>query len=168
MNDKESKFLLGQTNETFVITDLASSQDVRQALTRQAQKSIHIFDTALNDPLYREQEYIDILRQFISAEGRPVVKVLISNIDQAMRNAHQFFYLSQRVPSHFQIRLAPQSYTHSFFIADTTGYLDHRMGAGYEAEVNFNHPAHARSLINFFDDVWNRSSSPTDTRSLNL
>ena len=168
MNTQNENNILGHSNDTFVVTDLESSQNIRRSLTEQAHKSIHIFDTALRDPLYKESDFIDTLRQFISADGRPVVKVLISNIDQAMRNAHQFFYLCQRSPSHFQIRLSSQSFTHSFFIADAIGYLDHRMGSGYEAEVNFNHPSHAQSLINFFDEVWNRSSSPTDSRNLNV
>ncbi|MCW9023051.1 MAG: hypothetical protein OQK73_00070 [Gammaproteobacteria bacterium] len=168
MTDDIKAHKLGVSEDELVVADPESSQTARLVLAQQAKTSIHIFEPALRDELYRQQDFIDAVRDLISNDTHSIIKVLVNNIEQAMRNSPQLFALSRRVPSHVQIRLAPQSYHHYFFVADATGYLDHRMGTGYESEVHFNHPAKAKSLINFFDKVWGRSSSPSESRNLSV
>lgn len=166
--DKHEPSLGGDNEDAIAITELESSQAVRLALAQQANTSIHIFEANLRDEIYHSTAFIDALRTLVATDTRAIVKILINDIDQAMNNAPQVFSLSRRVPSHIQIRLSPTRYHHSFFVADTTGYLDHRMGSGYEAEAHFNHPARAKSLISFFDEVWNRSRSAQESQNITV
>ena len=164
--DKE--YILGESGDTFQATDFAACQSVIHELAQQANNSLYVFDRDLSGDLFNSTPFVDALRQALANNSHADIKLLVHDIDRAQRNAPQLFQLSRRAPSHVQIRQSDRAYHHAFVVADAIGFLDHRMGTGHEAEVNFNHPAQARSLISFFNEVWNRSAVPADAQGVNL
>ncbi len=164
----DSEYILGETDITFQVTDFEACQSVIHELAQQANTSLHIFDQDLSGELFNSGAFIDSLRRLLASNSHSIIKLLVHDSDRARRNAPQLFQLSRRAPSHVQIRQSDRAYHHAFVVADATGYLDHRMGTGHEAEVNFNHPAQAASLISFFNDIWSHSPAPADAQGLSL
>ena len=164
----DSEHILGESDIAFQVTDFEACQSVIYELAQQANTSLHIFDQDLSGELFNSSAFIDSLRRLLANNGHSLIKVLVHDIDRARRNTPQLFQLARRAPSHVQIRQSDRAYHHAFVVADATGYLDHRMGTGHEAETNFNHPAQAASLISFFDDIWNQSLVPADAQGLSL
>ena len=164
----DTEHILGKSSTSFQVTDFADCQLVIQELAQQANTSLYIFDINLSAELFNSAAFIEALRQLLSSNSHSSIKVLVADVDRSRRNTPQLFQLARRSPSHVQIRQSNRAYHHAFVVADATGYLDHRMGAGHEAEVNFNHPAQAQSLINFFDEVWERSPVSPDTQASGL
>jgi len=157
----DTEHILGKSSTSFQVTDFENCQVVIQELAQQASTSLYVFDI-------NSTAFIESLRQLLSSNSHSSIKVLVADVDRTRRNAPQLFQLARRSPSHVQIRQSDRAYHHAFVIADATGFLDHRMGTGHEAEVNFNHPAQARSLISFFNEVWNRSQVPADSQSIGI
>ncbi len=164
----DSEYILGETSDDFQVSDLAAGQSVILELAQQARTSLHIFDRDLSGELFNSSAFINSLRQLLATNRHASIKLLVSDIERARRHAPQLFQLSRRSPSHMQIRQSDRAYHHVFVVADASGYLDHRMGSGHEAEVNFNHPAQAASLIDFFTSIWNHSPVPADAQGLSL
>ncbi len=164
----DTEHILGKNSTAFQVTDFEACQLVIHELAQQASTSLHVFDSDLSGDLFNSTAFIDSLRQLLGNNSRSIIKVLVSDIDRARRNTPQLFQLARRSPSHVQIRQSGRAYHHAFVVADATGFLDHRMGTGHEAEVNFSHPAQAHSLINFFNDIWNRSPVPADAQGSGL
>lgn len=164
----DTEHILGKSNTSFQVTDFENCQVVIQELAQQASTSLYVFDINLSAELFNSTAFIESLRQLLSSNSHSSIKVLVADVDRTRRNAPQLFQLARRSPSHVQIRQSDRAYHHAFVIADATGFLDHRMGTGHEAEVNFNHPAQARSLISFFNEVWNRSQVPADSQSIGI
>ncbi|VAX06405.1 hypothetical protein MNBD_GAMMA25-1861 [hydrothermal vent metagenome] len=164
----DTEHILGKSDSAIQVTDFARCQSLINELVQQATSSLHIFDINLSTELFNSTIFIEALRHLLSSNSHSSIDVLVADTERSRRNAPQLFQLARRSPSHVQIRQSDRAYHHAFVVADTTGYLDHRMGTGHEAEVNFNHPAQARSLVGFFKDVWNRSPVPADAQGLNL
>jgi len=163
-----TEHILGKSGTAFQVNDFETCQSIIHELAQQATTSLHIFDNDLSGELFNATAFIDSLRQLLARNAHSSIKVLVHDIDRARRSTPQLFQLARRSPSHVQIRQSERAYHHAFVVADATGFLDHRMGTGHEAEVNFNHPAQARSLIDFFNDVWSHSLIPADAQGLNL
>ncbi len=164
----DTEHILGKNSTAFQVTDFAACQLIINKLAQQASTSLHVFDINLSAELFNSTAFIEALRQLLCNTSHSSIKVLVADIDRTRRNAPQLFQLAQRSPSHVQIRQSERAYHHAFVVADITGFLDHRMGTGHEAEVNFNHPAQARSLINFFNEIWNRSQLLTDSQGIGI
>ncbi|HHH88988.1 MAG TPA: hypothetical protein ENK45_00300 [Aliiroseovarius sp.] len=164
----DGEHILGESGTPFQVTDFAANQSIIQELAQQARTRLIIFDQALAGDLFNSTDFIDALRRLLAGNRRSEIRVLVADLDRARRNAPQLFQLSRRSPSHVHIRQTERPYHHAFVVADGTGYLDHRMGTGHEAEVNFNHPAQAASLTSFFDEIWNRSEASAEAQESGL
>ena len=160
--------VLGKNSRAFQVTDFEAGQSIIQELAQQARTSLHVFDQDLSARLFNSTAFIDSLRQLLANNRHASIKLLVADINRARLNAPQLFQLNYRAPTHVQIRQSERAYHHVFVVADATGYFDHRMGSGHEAEVNFNHPAQATSLIHFFDSIWNYSPVPGDAQKPSL
>jgi len=164
----DTEYILGKNSTPFQVTDFSVCQSVIHELAKQASISLHIFDINLSAELFNSAPFIDALRKLLSSNSHSKIEVLVADVERTRRNTPQLFQLARRSPSHVQIRQSNRAYHHAFVVADAIGFLDHRVGTGHEAEVNFNHPAQARSLISFFNDIWNQSPVPADSQELNI
>lgn len=151
-----------------------SSDDVRQgtvALADQARRSLDIFTQQLDRRIYDNREFIEALKQLATSSRYALIRILIKDSTQVVKQGSRVVQLSYRISSRLQIRKPPGEYydfDEEFVIADQKGLMRRKQGGRYEGELNFNDAAQCRRSLKFFEECWEKSSTDPELRHLVL
>jgi len=170
IQDLES-FRLGQSAEDLVLSDSTECREVSAALARQAHRTLDILSHALDASLYDNEPFLGAVKELATASRQSQVRVLVQQPDKAVKNGHRLIELARRLTSHIEIRQVHEDFSEvieAFLVADVDGFVHRKNAARYEAMANFHAPNQARMLLQLFDEIWEKSTVPTELRRLHL
>jgi predicted GNAT family N-acyltransferase len=141
-------------------------------LIMQSRRQLCIYSPDLEYILYGQSEIVEALKQFAFSNGNASVQIIIQDPAILRSQPHPLLALTQRLPSHFNIRAPVEAedlqYLSAFVINDRGGYLFRLLGNRYEGHWSPNLPARHRQLGEEFERVWQRSRPCTEFRALGL
>jgi hypothetical protein len=155
------------------LIDLSSQQEKQfhcQNLTAQASHMIRIFTSDLDHDLYDQQDFIEILSRFARSSRFAEVRILLRNIEPAVKRGHAVLELSRRLSSKVTIRqlIEPTvSFNESYLLADSTGLFSHT-AQRQRATANYNSRYRVKMLCESFDQHWQNAQLPEELRTLAL
>ncbi|MEK1938782.1 MAG: histone acetyltransferase HPA2 [Pseudomonas sp.] len=164
-------FQLGGERELQHFTRPEQAQAHALALLQQAQRSLCIYTPDLERWLYHHSSVQDACTQFLLANPKNRLRILLNDPSSAVKEGHRLLQLSRRLSSNLHIRKLNPSYTNdeiAYLLADTGGLLMRPKLEQIAGYALYNDPGQVRVMQNKFDQAWDVSVSDLDLRSLLL
>jgi predicted GNAT family N-acyltransferase len=137
-----------------------------------ARRELCIYTRDLDPALFESDEALEALKR-VAISGRGAsVRIIVQDPRSIVARGHRLLPLAQRLTSVFALRTPVQDddlqYPSAFLLNDTSGYYFRVLGTRFEGEaVNYSPGRHAQ-LLEYFNQVWERSEPSEDLRQLNL
>jgi hypothetical protein len=161
--------VLGESDAELAFTSADENRELALALVRQARSTLQIFSRDLDPPVYDNVPFADALTAFCRRSRYAQAQILVQDTTALVRNGHRLVPLAQKLSSLVQIRRVCeecQDFGEAFLVADRTGLVHRRQGKVYRGVASFKARGQARTLLNLFADVWERSSPDPELRRL--
>lgn len=141
------------------------------ALLQQARHSINLYSGDLEPWLYNHSSVEQACRQFLLANPRNRMRILLKDCSRAIKEGHRLVALARRLPSNLQIRkLNPHQPIDdsAVLLIDSCGVSLRADADPYNGYALYNDPARLRSRLESFNKAWETSISDADLRSFLL
>jgi hypothetical protein len=162
-------FSLGGARELQHFTQPEQAQAHALALLQQAQRSLCIHTPDLERWLYNHSSVQEACTQFLLANPKNRLRILLNDSTSAVKEGHRLLQLSRRLSSGIQIRKLNPSYSFdetAYLLADTNGLLLRPKLEQIVGYALYNDPGQVRVLQTKFDQAWDVSVTDLDLRSL--
>ncbi len=140
-------------------------------LVSQATRIVRFYTPDLEHGIYDNSKMVDAFSNFARNNRNAELQILIEDINAVVQRDHLILDLSRRLPSSIKIRKASAPMGEkltSFLLADTSGVLAQSDKSEQPRIINFNNRIKVAKLAISFDQVWHKSVSPAELRSLPL
>lgn len=137
-----------------------------------AKRELCIYTRALDPDLFESEVVLEALKR-VAISGRGAsIRILVQDPRAVAARGHRLLPLAQRLTSVFALRTPVQDddlqYPSAFLLNDVRGYYFRVLGNRFEGEaVNYAPGRHAQ-LLEYFNQVWERSEPSEDLRQLSL
>ena len=137
-----------------------------------ARKDVCIYTRDLDAALFDNDGVLDSLKRLAVSGRGATIRVIVQEPRVPAQRGHRLVALAQRLSSAFALRTPTQEedlqYPSAFVLNDARGYYFRVLGSRYEGEaVNYAPGRHAQ-LLDFFNQVWERSEPSDELRQLSL
>jgi predicted GNAT family N-acyltransferase len=137
-----------------------------------ARRELCIYTRDLDPALFGSEAGLEALKQLGVAGRGASVRIVVQDARTAAQRSHRLIALVQRLPSVFALRTPVQDddlqYPSAFVVNDARGYYFRVLGNRFEGEaVNYAPGRHAQ-LLEYFNQVWERSEASEELRQLAL
>ena len=142
------------------------------ALIGAARRELCIYTRDLDPALFESDVALEALKR-VAISGRGAsIRIIVQEPRLVVAHGHRLLQLTQRLTSVFALRTpvndADLQYPSAFLINDVYGYYFRVLGTRFEGEaVNYAPGRHAQ-LLEYFNQVWERSEPSEDLRQLAL
>lgn len=137
-----------------------------------AKRELCIYTRTLDPDLFESETVLEALKR-VAISGRGAsIRILVQDPRAVSARGHRLLPLAQRLTSVFALRTPVQDddlqYPSAFLLNDVRGYYFRVLGNRFEGEaVNYAPGRHAQ-LLEYFNQVWERSEFSEDLRQLSL
>ncbi|MBS0438174.1 MAG: GNAT family N-acetyltransferase [Proteobacteria bacterium] len=137
-----------------------------------AKRELCIYTRALDPDLFENDAALEALKR-VAISGRGAsIRIIVQDPRAVATRGHRLLPLAQRLTSVFALRTPVEDndlqYPSAFIVNDTSGYYFRVLGNRFEGEaVNYAPGRHAQ-LLDYFNQVWERSETSEDLRQLSL
>jgi predicted GNAT family N-acyltransferase len=140
-------------------------------LVADARHKLWIYTRDLDRLLYDRESFIASVRR-IALSGRGAeVRILIHDASDAVRDSHRLLHLAARLPTYIVLRTPvdeDRQYPSAFLLNDIGGFLLRPIGSRYEGEGQTAAPGPQASLLNYFNQVWERAEPDPELRRVSV
>lgn len=147
-----------------VIDNRDSALAAAVELLELAKRDVCIYTRDLDPALLDTEATLEQLRRTGTAGARASVRIVIQQPNLPLRDGHRLIHLARRLPSVFRFRTPlteDLQYASAFLLNDRGGYLFRTLGSRFEGEANTYAPGRHAQLLEYFNQVWERSG-PSD------
>jgi predicted GNAT family N-acyltransferase len=141
-------------------------------LIGEARRDLCVYSRDLDPALFESDAALEALKR-VAISGRGAsIRIIIQDPRLVVARGHRLIELAQRLSSVFALRTPVNDddlqYPSAFLLNDASGYYFRVLGTRFEGEsVNYSPGRHAQ-LLEYFNQVWERSEPSEDLRQLNL
>jgi predicted GNAT family N-acyltransferase len=141
-------------------------------LIEAARRELCIYSRDLDPALFESDTALEALKR-VAISGRGAsIRIIVQDPRTVIARGHRLLPLTQRLTSVFALRTPVNDddlqYPSAFLLNDTSGYYFRVLGTRFEGEaVNYSPGRHAQ-LLEYFNQVWERSEPSEDLRQLSL
>lgn len=156
--------ILGRGNPAAAASEplqvLMTLEDVREATRRasaSAQRLISIFTPDLEQPVYDDPPFLEIIKHFILSHNFAKVRVLLHRNMRLIPTSNRFVAMARRLSSCIEFRAMDKQFagrTSAMLIADTHGIMYRAQASTFEGVAGYYQPAIARLHLQDFDEMW--------------
>ncbi len=156
------------------VLEVDSSKEHRLAtlaMLRHSRRTVLITSRDLDPPIYDDGEICTAIKNFIIANPRARVRILLQNSSGLFQREHRLVLLAQQLSSFIAIRLPRAenaNYNHAWFLADERGLIYRKLADRYEGTVCFNDPGQGGDLARSFDFIWETAEPHPGLRRLHI
>lgn len=139
------------------------------ALTQKASRNIDIISKHFDSGVFDTAEFIAAIKKLSISSQFTRIRILLKNPEPMTKNGHRIIELIQQLTSSIEVRVIPdeyKSYHEAFCLYDTKAVIYLRNAERYDGFANFDRPRLASELLNFFNEVWERSETDPNLRRL--
>ena len=164
-------YKLGKTKTEIHIDSAEENKNAAVCLAEQARYSIDIFTQDLDADIYNNKEFEHSIFKLAKRHHSTRIRILLQDSGKSIQNGHRLIRLAQTLTSSMFIHTPSAEHKDeqcAFMLADQLGFI-HRPVAidrNYKASANFMSPQRAGELTDFFNVVWEHSTSDRKTRRL--
>lgn len=150
----------------------AEAQACVDRIAADARHRLWIYTRDLDRALLDREAFLDQIKR-LAVSGRGAgVRILVHEPAIAVRDGHRLLSLASRLSSYVSLRkpVAEQDrHDPGAFIAnDVGGYFHRTLASRFEGEGNTHGPGRHRQLVEYFNQVWERSEEDPELRRMAL
>ena len=153
----------------------ASRAEVKAALLQllgDARHTLSVHSRDLDPGILDDVDVLAGLRGLAGSGRGTSLRFLLHDPAQAMRDGHRLIALAQRLPSAVQMRVPVEendiAYASAFALNDVGGYLLRPLAGRFEGRGSTCERGQHGLLQRYFNEVWERSESAAELRSLGI
>lgn len=164
-------FTLGEHRELQAFNTPEQARSHALALLQQAQRQLCLYSTDLEPWLYHHSSVQQACTQFLLANPKNRLRILLRDSSRAVREGHRLLTLARRLPSNCQIRKLHPDYPNeeiSFLLVDRCGLLLRPEPSQFAGYALYQDPQRNRLRLSQFEQAWATSISDADLRSFLL
>jgi predicted GNAT family N-acyltransferase len=129
-----------------------------------------IYTRDLDRLLLDREPVLEAVRR-IALSGRGAeIQILVQDGASAVRDGHRLLHLAARLPTFIHLRtpVVPEDrqYAPAFLLADNGGFYLRPIGSRFDGEGHSASPGLQAGLLNYFNQVWQRSEPDPELRRL--
>lgn len=163
---------LGQDSELLRYDGPRRAARAIAALACQARRELTLLTPDLEPALYDQASFLESVRRLaIERAGRLPVRILVLDVETAVRRSLRLIELARRLTSSIQIAVVPEELAgqcDAFLLVDNDGYCLRRRADPNRSLIDFADSATVRALRRGFDEIWAQSSPPIELLRLSL
>lgn len=141
-------------------------------LLQLAKRELCIYTRDLDAAIFDTEAVLEALKRIGIAGRGAAVRIIIQQPNLPVRDGHRLIHLARRLPSVFSFRTPDTDedlqYPSAFVLNDRRGYYWRTLGSRFEGEAHTYFPGRHAQLLDYFDQVWYRSSPSEELRQLSL
>ena len=165
------KYQLGINDDEVQIS--TSDEHLRAAtlMTLLCRRNISIISRELDPLAYDVPEFVDAMKKTLLANRRAKARIIVFESRAIASRGHLLLNLAGKLPSYIEFRKPGDEYAgfnESVFIADNTGYIYRNSAERFEGIINFNDKRKSKTLMDVFEEMWNRSNPDPNLRTLSI
>jgi len=160
---------LGTTN---VLVPLETAEQhclATQHMVRQCRRSVHIVSRDLDPAVYDVTEFCNALKQVLLEHRRMKVRILVHDGQAIARSGHKLLAVATQLTGFVEMRKPGpdhKDYNGAMFVGDDCGYITRRTSDRYTGAMNFSDRREARTLLEEFEEIWNKSMPDANLRKM--
>ncbi len=155
--------------------EVANHEEARRfvdELAAAARHKLWIYTRDLDRLLYDREVFLDAVRR-VALSGRGAeVRILIHDPKDAVRDGHRLLHLAARLPTYIHLRSPvaeeDRQYPSAFLLNDSGGFFLRPIGSRWEGDGRTASPGQQAGLLNYFNQVWERSEPDPELRQLSV
>lgn len=137
-----------------------------------AERRVCIYSRELDPGVLDRRDVVDAVKR-VAISGRGAsVRIIVHDIDSAIRDGHGLVGLAQRLTSAIQVcrpcESADRAYAGAFALNDRGGYLQRPLATRFDANGEARARGRAAPLAEYFEEVWERSEVCSQLRVLDI
>lgn len=167
----DSNHQLGETDKLVTFNDRDGNRSIALAMAVQGTRTLDIYSYDFDAPVYDNGEFVDAVSELARANTRSQVRILVRDIDSAVKSGHQLIELYRRLPSRIAIRIPdPEVITSdaAFMVVDGMGYIYRELATRFDGSANFYDPLQCRKLTDTFTEMWDRGQPSMQLKRLHI
>lgn len=165
------KYKLGINDDEVLISTSGEHLRAATLMAQQSRRNISIISRELDPLVYDVADFVDAVKKTLLANRRAQVRIIVFETKIIASRGHLLVNLAGKLPSYIEFRKPGDEYAgfnESVFIADNTGYVYRNSAERFEGALNFNDKRKSKTLMDVFDEMWNRSAPDPNLRTLSL
>lgn len=153
---------------------ISTKEEMRQAaieVVREASRKVSIFTHDLEQGIYDDPEFLEIIKRLVLSQTYARIRVLISDPMRAVKNGNNFVHLGRRLNTYIEFRHVREdlrTHAEAFCIADETSLVYRLQADRWEGIADTHEPAVAKLYSKMFDEIWLASEVETEFRQLGI
>lgn len=137
-----------------------------------ARHAVAVHSHDLDPGLLDDADVLAVLRRLAGSGRGASLRFLLHDPARVLRDSHRLVPLAQRLPSAIELRVPLEdddlAYAAAFALNDVGGYLLRPLATRFDGRGSTCAPGEHRTLLHYFDDVWNRSAPAEGLRPLGI
>lgn len=157
------------TSDTVRIEGTDTIRAAVAELIAMARREALILSTDLQASLYDQQNFLDGIRQLAISGRQAKIRILVGDVDQAVKHGHRLVELARQLSSFIEIRRLDSDdvgLAETFLLVDRTGLLRQPVPAGHLALLSRRAPFDGRQRARRFEELWERATLDPNLRQL--
>jgi hypothetical protein len=162
-------------NQFISIDGLENTRQAMLNLVETTQRSLHLYTPFVDPRLYNDGDIVDAIRARVVNQPRIRFYLLLPSAHDWRSACPRLLQLTERLSSALELRTLPQEeprerpeFTQSFIIADHAIVLHEADPRHHIGRYEPHGAGEVRKLMNFFQEIWEKSQPDLELRSLKL
>jgi len=163
--------ILGKSTESLIIKGNENISQVITHMALQARQQIDIFSSELDHRIFDKDDVSRAFSEFARCNRRSEIRILIKDTTKIVQLGHRMLYLKNRIPSFVHIKVVNKDYrdiNRMFIVMDNVAYIEQPVPAQENFRVCYRSIPQGPENVLLFDQIWNKSKSDVNLRSLKL
>ena len=162
---------LGEENLRYTLNTPSEQIACISSMASQTLRYLRIYTPNLESELYDNREFAEAVSKLARSSRFAEIRILIADTRLIIARGHALLELHRRLPSSIAIRkltIDTHGLPQPFLIADESGLLLRPDDGEGPSFANFCDRVTAKSLIDLYDPLWDRSYPDPELRSLSV
>lgn len=168
---KPSHYDLGKTDAEILFDTAEANKNAALSMLKQGHFAVSIYTQDLDPQILNDNRFSNLIINLIKRYKQMQIRILVRDSMKATQSSHVFVRLAQQLSTHIEVKSIPDVYSEvkaSFIVVDRTGFYYRPKAIEFSGSVNFNSPARAVKLLEFFADVWDKAEYDPYFRKLHI
>ena len=164
-------FDLGKTDAEILFESAEANKNAVLSMVRQGSLSVSIYTQDLDPQVLNDERFAKLLLNMVKHYKQMQIRILVRDPMKAVKSSHVLIRLAQQLSSHIEVKTIPDIFSEvkaSFMVVDRKGFYYRAKATEFSGSVNFNSPARAAKLLEYFSDVWEKSEHDPHFRKLHI
>lgn len=163
--------VLGENTDTLFVEGNGNITQVISHMAQQARQQINVFSAELDHRIFDQSELAKAFADFARNNRKSNIRILVKDTSKMVQLGHRLLNLSHRLPSFVHIKVINKDYRdikRMFVIMDKVGYIEQPVSDMEKIKACYRAIPQGPENALLFDQIWDKSKSDVNLRSLKL